>query len=122
MANASNAQILITQRRQSAARLLEAVLEERMEARVAINSWPEPLRQLPVDKQPDPSLEAAYQALWYFEADEERHHTEMFYLDAQLELLRQMAAMVRAMAQVITHLKVVVWDLALLVVWQLAQP
>jgi hypothetical protein len=76
--------------RQQAAQLLEAVVQERMEPRLAINRWPESL------ESPDPSLEVAYQALWYFEADEERHRTELFYLDAQLELLRQMAAFLKA--------------------------
>lgn len=74
--------------RQQAARLLLDVIEERVEARVAINAWPE--TSLVPNSQPDLSLDAAYQALWHFEADEHRHKTELFYLDAQLELLRQM--------------------------------
>jgi hypothetical protein len=84
-----------TARRRQAAWLLEAVLEERMEARLAINRWPEPFPDCPPEERADPSLDAAYQALWYFESDEERHHTEMFYLDAQLELLRQMAVFLK---------------------------
>jgi hypothetical protein len=86
---------LIAQRKQ-AAWLLEAVMDERMEARLAINSWPE--RVMGSDdgiEHRDLSLDAAYQALWYFESDEERHQNEMFYLDAQLELLRQMATFLK---------------------------
>lgn len=82
--------------RKQAAWLLEAVMDERMEARLAINSWPE--RVMGSDDgidQYDPSLAAAYQALWYFESDEERQANELFYLDAQLELLRQMAAFLK---------------------------
>lgn len=82
-------------RRRQAAWLLEAVLEERMEARLAINRWPEPLSDRSPEEQADPSIDVAYQALWHFEADEERHRTELFYLDAQLELLRQMAAFLK---------------------------
>lgn len=74
-----------TARRQRAAQLLEAVIDERMEPRMAINRWPEPI------KEPDLSMDCAYQALWHFEADEDKQKTEMFYMDAQLELLRQMA-------------------------------
>lgn len=77
-------------RRQYAAQLLEAVIDERMEPRLAINRWPEPV------ELPDPSLDAAWQALWHFEADEDKQQTEMFYLDAQLELLRQMALHLKA--------------------------
>lgn len=72
-------------KRQRAAQLLEAVLDERIEPRIAINRWPENI------EQPDPSLNCAYQALWHFEADEEKQQTELFYMDAQLELLRQIA-------------------------------
>lgn len=71
--------------RQQAAQLIEAVLDERMEARLAILRWPEQ------GLLPDPSLEIAYQALWHFEADETQQQSELFYLDAQLELLRQIA-------------------------------
>lgn len=72
-------------RRQRAAQLIEAVLDERIEPRIAINRWPEPNREL------DPSMDCAYQALWHFEADEDKQKSELFYMDAQLELLRQMA-------------------------------
>jgi hypothetical protein len=70
-------------KRQRAAQLLEAVLDERIEPRIAINRWPESV------EQPDPSLNCAYQALWHFEADEDKQQSELFYMDAQLELLRQ---------------------------------
>lgn len=72
-------------RRQRAAQLLEAVIEEQVEPRVAINRWPEPITE------PDASVDCAYQALWHFEADEQKQQTELFYMDAQLELLRQMS-------------------------------
>ncbi len=71
--------------RLSAGHLLDAVLDERMEARQAIVRWPE------TGECPDLSLDVAYQALWHFEADEERQRGELFYMDAQFELLSQMA-------------------------------
>jgi hypothetical protein len=40
-------------------------------------------------------LSCAYQALWHFEADEDKQQTELFYMDAQLELLRQMAGFLK---------------------------
>lgn len=75
--------------RQHAAHLLEAVADERLSASFAINRWPE------LSVQSDPSLNAAFQALWHFEADEEQQQHELFYMDAQLALLRQMAATLR---------------------------
>ena len=72
-------------RRQRAAQLLLAVIDESIEPRLAINRWPEAV------DEPDVSLECAYLALWHFEADEEKQKTELFYMDAQLELLRQIA-------------------------------
>lgn len=72
------------QMRQRAATLLEAVLDETITPQMAFNRWPDhPLIA-------DPSLETALKALWYFEGDEDLHRTEMFYLDTQMELLRQM--------------------------------
>jgi hypothetical protein len=76
-------------KRQRAAQLIEAVLDERIEPRIAINRWPESTTL------PDASMFCAYQALWHFEADEEKHRSEMFYLDAQLELLRQIACFLK---------------------------
>jgi hypothetical protein len=75
----------LIQNRKQAAVLLEAVLDERLEPRLAINRWPE------TADCPDSSLDVAYQALWYFESDEERQKSELFYMDAQLELLKQIA-------------------------------
>lgn len=72
-------------RRKRAAALLEAVLDEKIEPCIAINRWPQS------DSSFDPSLDCAFQALWHFESDTEKQATEIFYLDAQLELLRQMA-------------------------------
>lgn len=77
-------------RRQRAAQLIEAVLDERVEPRIAINRWPEPTQEI------DRSLDCAYQALWHFEADEDKQKTELFYMDAQLELLRQIARHLQA--------------------------
>ena|GEM_PF-3092524 len=77
-------------KRQRAAQLIEAVINEEIEPRLAINRWPEAL-----DEPPDPSLECAYQALWHFEADEDKQQSELFYMDAQLELLRQMAVFLK---------------------------
>ncbi len=71
--------------RQKAAHLLEAVFDECLTSRQAINKWPCVLG-------PDRSLDTAYQALMHFEADEEQQQTELFYIDAQLELLIQMVA------------------------------
>lgn len=67
------------------AQLLDAVIDEQVSAQVAINRWPVPQTVV------DPSLECAFWALWHFEADEAQQQTEVYYLDAQLELLRQMA-------------------------------
>ncbi len=75
--------------RKQAAQLLEAVIDERVSPQFAINRWPETV------ECPDPSLESAFQALWHFEADEDKQKHELFYLDAQLELLRQMAGFLK---------------------------
>ncbi len=77
------------EKRQRAAQLLEAVLDERIEPRIAINRWPESI------EPPDPSLNCAYQALWHFEADEDKQQSEVFYMDAQLELLRQITGFLK---------------------------
>lgn len=80
----------IITRRKLAARLLEAVIDEEMTAQVALNRWPYQNPEDLIDES-DPSLDIAYQALWHFEADETQQQTEMFYLDAQLTLLQQIA-------------------------------
>jgi hypothetical protein len=80
------------ERRRAAAYLLEQVIADRMEPRLAINRWP------PADTAEDAedmSVSVAMQALWYFEADEDRHGQEVFYLDAQLDLLKQMALLLK---------------------------
>lgn len=72
--------------RQEASRLIGQVLDERISPRFALNRWPgDP------DAEADASLASAYQALWHFEADEEQQQKELYYLDAQMELLKQMA-------------------------------
>ena len=58
---------------------------ERLAPSVAINRWPDD------GTAQDPSVAVAYQALWHFEADEDKQRAEVFYMDAQLELMRQMA-------------------------------
>jgi len=80
----------IITRRKLAARLLEAVVDEEMTPQVALNRWPYQNPEALIDEN-DPSLDIAYQALWHFEADETQQKTEIFYLDAQLTLLQQMA-------------------------------
>jgi hypothetical protein len=78
------------ERRMKAGQLLEAVIHETLEPRMAINRWPES------GDLPDLSLDCAYVALWHFEADEFQQQTELFYMDAQLELLRQIAEHLKA--------------------------
>lgn len=85
-------------RRLKAAKLLEAVIDESIEPRMAINRWPQGLEMT------DPSLECAYIALWHFEADEVPQKTELFYLDAQLELLRQIANHLKANQNLPPHI------------------
>ncbi|MBK8190766.1 MAG: hypothetical protein IPK79_10000 [Vampirovibrionales bacterium] len=75
----------IAQLRRDCAGLLQQAVEESLTARQAINRWPAP-------SGADPSLDAAYQALLHFEADEVQQRGEMFYMDAQLALLSQIAA------------------------------
>jgi hypothetical protein len=84
--NESSQQHSIAQKRHQAAYLLEQVMDDRMEPRLAINRWP----VLEAGEE-DLSLRIAQQALWHFESDEDRHQTEVFYLDAQLDLLKQIA-------------------------------
>jgi hypothetical protein len=79
-------------RRKAAAYLLEHVVTEKMEPRLAINRWPVTET---LDDTEDLSVTVAMQALWHFEADEDRHKQEIFYLDAQLDLLSQMATLLK---------------------------
>lgn len=71
--------------RAACAALLIQAVEETLSARQAINRWPAP-------RGTDPSLDVAYQALLHFEADDDQQQSELFYMDAQLALLSQMAA------------------------------
>ncbi len=68
--------------RKQASILVEAVLDEEISARAALNSWPR-------EGNEDASVGCAYTMLWYFEADEDRHHLEVYYLDAQIQLFRE---------------------------------
>ncbi len=90
-------------RRQRAAQLLEAVLDERIEPRMAINRWPEAL------KEPDRSMDCAYQALWHFESDEDKQQGELFYMDAQLELLRQITLYLKDGKDLPPHILKLYW-------------
>ena len=72
-------------RRQQAAQLLEAVINEQLSAQLAINRWPV------LETNEDTSLDCAFWALWHFEADELQQQSETYYLDVQLELLKQIA-------------------------------
>lgn len=73
----------LIEQRQLASILIQQVLDEQTSASYALTRWPEHAE--------DPSLDSAYQALWHFEADEDRHQEELFYLDAQLQLLQQIS-------------------------------
>lgn len=76
--------------RQRAALLLRHVLDTPEEANVALTYWPQLLPHLGQDA----SLDVAYQMLWHFECDtgnnrEGLRYSEPFYVDMQLELLKQ---------------------------------
>ena len=79
-----------TERRVRAGRLLDWVLDEAIAAPHALAQWPVPVTP-PGEVPGDPSLEAAYQALWHFHSDEGARLASPYYLDAQLRLLRTMA-------------------------------
>lgn len=68
--------------RKQASALLDAVLAEDITPRAALNCWPAMGNE-------DPSVRCAYTMLWFFEADEERHHLEMFYADLQIKTLQE---------------------------------
>ena len=74
--------------RKQAAALLEAVLDEEITPRCALNTWPSV-------GNADPSVQCAYTMLWYFEADEERHHVETFYSDVQIKTIRDVAILLK---------------------------
>jgi len=76
--------------RKQAAALLEALLENAITPRAALNSWP-------MEGNRDPSVQCAYTVLWYFEADrDQRHQEEMFYADLQVRLLMEIATCLRS--------------------------
>ena len=70
--------------RKQVAALLNAVLEEIISARDAINCWPAFCNE-------DSSVQCAYTMLWYWEADEDRRWQEMMYSDVQLQQLSDVA-------------------------------
>jgi hypothetical protein len=80
----------LLQARVKAGQLLDQVLDEVITPRQALNRWPS------ASGLDDPSLASAYQALWHFESDEEQQKTIVYYLDAQIELLKQMSRMLMA--------------------------
>ena len=75
-----NPERAIAYRKQVSA-LIDAVLTEDISARAALNCWPMAGNQ-------DSSVRCAYTMMWYFEADEDRHHLELFYADMQIQNLR----------------------------------
>jgi hypothetical protein len=77
----------LVQARIKAGQLLDQVLDEVITPRQALNRWP---TGIGIE---DPSLTSAYQALWHFESDEDQQKTIVYYLDAQIELLKQMSRM-----------------------------
>jgi hypothetical protein len=85
--NVNSASPELLQARMKAGQLLDQVLDEVITPRKALNQWP---TGIGLD---DPSLASAYQALWHFESDEEQQKSIVYYLDAQIELLKQMSRM-----------------------------
>lgn len=87
----------LLQQRKEAATLIEAVLDEILSPTQALVKWPVKIhshnhkRTAYLDINDDPSLQAAYQILWHFEADEAQQRQEVFYLDTQLALLGQVS-------------------------------
>jgi hypothetical protein len=77
----------IETRRRQAGGLLNAVFDETLTPREAINQWP----TLAGQPEPDPSIAAAFKSLWHFEADEVQQQTTVFYVDIQLDTLLLMA-------------------------------
>lgn len=68
--------------RKQVAALLKAVMNDEVEAKEAINTWPCYCNQ-------DISVICAYTMLWYWESDDERRFQEMFYADVQLEQMKR---------------------------------
>lgn len=88
------------QRRQEAAELMEAVLDERITPQQALNQWPS-------GNWYDTSLAVAYQMLWHLEADEDQQQTELYYMDAQLALIQETARILFRGADLPPHLSMV---------------
>ncbi len=70
--------------RKQASGLIEAVINEEISPRAALNCWP-------MAGNEDPSVQCAYTMLWYFEADEDRHKEEEYYADLQIKTLLETA-------------------------------
>ncbi|MBY0450748.1 MAG: hypothetical protein K2X01_09015 [Cyanobacteria bacterium] len=68
--------------------LLDHMLNDSLTPQQVLQRWP--VSYQVSDLERDPSLYAAFQAVWYFEADEDRRFQEMFYADLQWALLEQM--------------------------------
>ncbi len=74
--------------RKQAAALIDAVLNDEILPRTALNCWP-------TWGNEDLSVRCAYTMLWYFEADEDRHKVEPFYADLQIKTLQEANACLR---------------------------
>ena len=85
--NQQNAMPVSLQRR-IAGDLLDHMLNDNLTPQQVLQRWP--VSYHVSDLKRDPSLYAAFQAVWYFEADEDRRYQEMFYGDLQWALLEQM--------------------------------
>ncbi|MBX2861810.1 MAG: hypothetical protein KTR14_11300 [Vampirovibrio sp.] len=75
--------------RKKAGQLIQSVLEERITPSMALSQWPYFYNG---NYLHDETLNAAYQALWHFESDEDHQQDELYYMDIQLELLKQVAS------------------------------
>ncbi len=78
--------------RKRAGALMHQLLWDETTANEALTYWPTLQKGL----LPDDSLQVAYQLVWHFECDEGMakqglRYTELFYMDIQLELLKQCA-------------------------------
>jgi hypothetical protein len=74
-----------------AGQLIEQVLDDELDCERALKRWPWKEGNNTPEAERDESVQVAYQALWYFYADELAISQEAFYLDVQLHLLREMA-------------------------------
>lgn len=84
----AQAPLSVEQRRTRAAELLTLVLEEAITPDYALHQWPAETR---AGLAEDPSMQAAYQALWHFASDGGLREEEPYYLDVQLDVLRTVA-------------------------------